>query len=296
MALPASGAISLANVNTELGVASNTTRSLNDAAVRSLFGKASGVISMSDGYGKSNSSSFTFSPTISANTANYNLRAAAVAAGWNGTTALNATVTINSGVIVYSASTATAAFDTGVTFPAGTSLKIVNNGTILGKGGAGAASATSTPGNAGGAGGPALKAQYATSVTNNGRIAGGGGGGGSGAYGNWAGTSYAPGGGGIGNGATGGGAGATAGTLTTAGSGGPAQVIEHDPYYGWDNLCGAGGAGGTYGAAGAAGTAATEGNGARYGTGGAGGAAGACTVGVANITWVATGTRNGALT
>jgi hypothetical protein len=33
MTLPASGAISLANVNTELGAASNTTRSLNDATV-----------------------------------------------------------------------------------------------------------------------------------------------------------------------------------------------------------------------------------------------------------------------
>lgn len=54
MALPASGSISMNQVNVELGAAGTTQRSLNDAAVRTLFGKASGQISMSDGWGKSN--------------------------------------------------------------------------------------------------------------------------------------------------------------------------------------------------------------------------------------------------
>ena len=54
MTLPASGAISLSQVNTELGIASTTAISLNQTNVRTLFGKPSGVISMSDGYGKSN--------------------------------------------------------------------------------------------------------------------------------------------------------------------------------------------------------------------------------------------------
>ena len=53
MALPASGAITFNNVNVELGLSGTATISLNDAAVRALFGKASGAISMSDGYGKS---------------------------------------------------------------------------------------------------------------------------------------------------------------------------------------------------------------------------------------------------
>jgi len=53
MTLPASGPISLSQVNTELQLSSTATISLNDTNVRTLFGVPSGAISMSNGYGKS---------------------------------------------------------------------------------------------------------------------------------------------------------------------------------------------------------------------------------------------------
>ena len=62
MTLQSSGAISIANINTELGVASTTTRSLNDSAARTLAGVASGTIRMSNFYGKSNAPAVTFTP------------------------------------------------------------------------------------------------------------------------------------------------------------------------------------------------------------------------------------------
>ena len=70
MALPVSGnAISLGQVNTELGISPSTTEiSLNQAAVRALFAMSSGQIRMSDGHGKSAAnpptvSSYSSTPT-----------------------------------------------------------------------------------------------------------------------------------------------------------------------------------------------------------------------------------------
>jgi len=58
MTLPSSGAISFSNVDTELNYSSTAQISLNDSAVRSLFGVSSGQISMSNGYGKTADYSF----------------------------------------------------------------------------------------------------------------------------------------------------------------------------------------------------------------------------------------------
>lgn len=52
MTLPASGVISMGQVNTELGRSATAQLSLNDTEVRLLFAKPSGAISLSDGYGK----------------------------------------------------------------------------------------------------------------------------------------------------------------------------------------------------------------------------------------------------
>lgn len=54
MALPSSGQISLNQVNVELGLSGTAQISMNQSTVRTLFGKSSGQIAMSDGWGKSN--------------------------------------------------------------------------------------------------------------------------------------------------------------------------------------------------------------------------------------------------
>jgi hypothetical protein len=128
---------------------------------------------------------FNYNYTIPANTNNFDWRKAIVDAGWNGTQAVNATLTITTGIYVTSISTGSYALYISPSFPAGSSLTLINNGYIIGKGGAGGKgggtpSSRLIPGEAGTAGGPALYVGYYTSITNNGLIGGGGGGGGGG--------------------------------------------------------------------------------------------------------------------
>lgn len=221
-------------------------------------------------------SNFVWRPTISADVTNYNLKSAAIAAGWDGVVPLDAIVTVNSGIVLSADSTSQYGFDTGSGFPAGTTLKLVMPGYVCGMGGAGG---SGYPNDNGGAGGTALLAQFAITIDAlGGVIAGGGGGGGGyggGGGGGRSGRIASAGNGGAGNGtfSSGGkGYGVGGGTGGTTGPGG-----DGDIYYG--------GGGGGWGA-----------NGGAAGYGGAGGAAGAAVVGNSYITWVNTGTRYGSIT
>lgn len=237
-----------------------------------------------------------FQFAITTNTANVDLRSAAVSAGWDQNSKVVAT--INSGVTVFSNSTGSYAMTVSGQFPGG--VELINNGTILGRGGAGGASTLN-----GGNGGPALLVQSAITINNSsGRIAGGGGGGGGGASYTYCSYfdeglcySYATetgpgGGGGIGNGSGGSGgswgSAGSAGTLTAAGSGGSPGGG------GQANYVGPGGAGGTYGSAGGNGCNGSYGGGCGVPSG-LGGAGGSAVVGNSNITWSATGIRNGSI-
>ena len=203
-------------------------------------------------------SAFVFRQTISSDATNYVLRNAAITAGWDGIVPLDAEVTVSSGIVLSADSTGQYAFDTGVTFPAGTTLALINNGFVIGMGGAGGAAYT-----AGSNGGPALRAQYAIGIDAAGGVIGGGGGGGGGNKGGGgggrSGRTDAAGGVGTGNG--------TSGTFSSGGSGG----------------AGAGGGGGWGDSGGTAGSYA-------------GGTGGAAVVGNSYITWINTGTRYGSIT
>ena len=198
---------------------------------------------------------FLFNDIVAANAENYDVKTSALNAGWDGSSPLDATITINSGIYVYSSTTSAPAFSyAGI--PSASEVKLFNNGYILGKGGHGGGDVSyADPYSAGSTngwyGGPAIVLQSVPLfITNNGYIAGGGGGGGCGINANAGGSS-------------GGGGGAG------GGPGGNSWFLE--PSFGWSYT--AGGAGGGPGSAGSSSAKAWGGAGGGRilpGTGGAG--------------------------
>jgi len=242
--------------------------------------------------------------TISANTADYNVASQA----GSPTTPVDVVLTINTGVIVGSTSaTVGAVFITGL--PATSTVTIINNGSIYGKGGTGGSgdgmlnTGYFIEGSNAQAGGPAITSDIALVIDNtNGQIFGGGGGGGGGqSVGTPAGSppytaAVAGGGGGGGRGynsPAGGGAGddqltanhgsaGTAGSTSASGAGGSGGA---GGLYG-----GAGGAGGDWGILGSSGEATSiAGTGSSLSPGGAAGFA--VNTSSAGLTWL--GGNNG---
>lgn len=246
---------------------------------------------------------FTFSPTLASTTTNYNVYSAAQAAGWDGMRPLLATITVPSGGVVGATSTGSYALSTGSGFPSGSVIALVNNGTIVGAGGAGG-----NWGTVGSAGGSALLVQFPLTVTNNGTIAGGGGGGGGSNRATVVNVlaGGAGGGGGMGYGTSPGGAADPAfagaqypqggagynGNIVTPGLGGTGVTSGTYPNQYSAPPYASSAAGGTGGMLGQPGVAAIPGW-IADGTvvpGVAGGAAGYAVVGKANVTWSTTGT------
>ena len=174
MTLPASGAISLANIQTEFGGSnpislSEYYRGGSFVSDNNTSVPTSGLVSLSNFYGAVAQYEFTFS----SNTQEADLRALAISAGWNGSDQLK--VLVNSGVYLWSNSITTGGLVISGAFPAGVIL--LNSGYIIGKGGKGGNYSSNNKEN----GGPALQitATVPVDVTNNASafIAGGGGGG-----------------------------------------------------------------------------------------------------------------------
>ena len=279
MTLPV-GQISLSDVNTELTKAAGAVISLNDAAVRTLAVKPSGIISMNDLRGRTSSFNMNIS---NQGGGQFDIRQFAVNNGWNQISTLNVTIVADS----WSASAGYAPFLITGSFPRGLNFTVSSGIWVTGRGGNGAAGdGTGAPG------GPAISV-YGTSgpITfyNYGQIAGGGGGGSGGARSDvpWAiaasgktpassGTYYYGGGGGGGGASYGAGG---AGLASTNGTG----------------AAGAGGTLTTGGAGGAGSNGNPGGNGGSLATA-SGGAAGAATTGTSGVvTWAVVGTRYGAI-
>lgn len=187
------------------------------------------------------------------------------------------TFIINSGVVISSTSNTAPALTTG-SFPAGSTVRLINNGSIYGKGGDGgkggnSSSGSKQTGSPGAGAGDAIELSFDITIENAlGNIFGGGGGGGGGGGFSAAPAQYDGGDGGSGGQGESGGAAGVRGTGSAAnGSAGNAGSVS-GPGAAVNSASdgGAGGAGGAWGVDGSSGSAQSGGRAA----GGAGGTAG----------------------
>jgi hypothetical protein len=169
----------MAQINAEFGRGNNLNAYRGTTYYTSSGGPftfSSGAISFSNFYGTQvNSPSFSFS--IASNQDRANLRSLALSAGWNGTSAVVAT--LNSSVYIYSTVVGTAALTIDGSWPGGVTL--VNNGFIMGMGGTGGGTtyngSTYTQNYLISAGSNAINLGVSCTIQNNSYIGGGGGGG-----------------------------------------------------------------------------------------------------------------------
>lgn len=295
--LPGSGALSINDINTLFGRGNNLNAYRGTTYYTSSSGPFSfsaGAISMSSFYGTGPSPN-SFSGTISSNQTNLNLRTWALANGWDGSSV--ATITINSGVYVYSTSTGNAGLTINGSWPNG--ITVVNNGNILGMGGEGGGNDSGSYGSGyvtAPGGGNAISLGVNCTITNNGYIAGGGGGGAGGFRQDSGGGGGGAGGGKGGGYASAGYPGGAGGAPGSSGSDGTSRYINWGKGSDWFSggggggriLPGTGGAGGTtnassYGRGGGSG----GGSGKSYNAGvtaagGSGGSAGGSTTNINN--------------
>ena len=189
MTLPASGPITLTQIRDEFGGANNSTgNSLGSyyrggALVPNISTNSniptSGAISFYQFYGASKI--FVFNQSITTVMTNYNLNTVMLAAGWDGTTLVTATITVNPGgtagvgqMSIYSTDPTIPAFKID-TLPSGSTVTVNNYGNIWNTGGA------ATYENPSRSGGCAFETRADTTINNYGFILGGGGAGGCGA-------------------------------------------------------------------------------------------------------------------
>lgn len=278
MTLPSSGAISLGDVNVELTNSRTQQLSLGSTAVRNLFGVSSGGIRLgTDSRGKTYVPP-PFSFTVTTNQQEFDIFNAAVSRGWD--QAANLTVTIGSGVYIYSDTALNAALKIRGTFPRG--ITIYNYGYIIGLGGDGGSGVGTQT-----AGWHAINVDTTSNVVlyNFQYIAGGGGGGAGGNATNWGsgGAAFKVGGGGGAGGGRGGGItskganlGGVRGTVGNPGGAGTefAEDMTRDATISSMVQVGGGAGGGRMlpGTGGSPGTAADR-NGKGGGAGGGGGTA-----------------------
>lgn len=182
MALPSSGPLTLAQIQTEFGGSNPISLSeyyaggANVPAGTSGTNGAvpsSGTISIANFYGTQKVAP-TFYFTISSHIDQANLRSLAVSAGWGQTAPVVATLT--AGYYLYSSNTSAPALTIDGSWPGG--VTFINNGYVMGMGGQGGGWSSGTY-NAGiSAGGNAINLGVSCTIQNNSYIGGGGGGGG----------------------------------------------------------------------------------------------------------------------